>query len=412
MTRPGVSTSAPVGYGFFLPNFGPFGDPTVLVELARRAEDAGWDGFFIWDHILLGAAGDQEVADPWITLAAIAAVTTRIRFGALVTPVTRRRPWKLTSETASLDRLSNGRLVFGAGLGVPADAEFGVFHEEADAKVRAEKLDEGLEIGIGFTGSAEVGLSIISELSRPPYSRPVIAKMGGKNPVIVTDDATLEDAVTGITYSAFDLTGQKCSACSRVLVTPGIHDELVDALAERARTLVFDEPLNSDADGGPLISSEARRRYDEVSQTAEQVATVVTGGQRLDRDGYFVAPTIVSGVPLGHELARREHFLPFVTVTKISNFDEALREANAVDVGLTAGIFTGDRTYADRFRHEIQAGAININNPDHATTGFWPGSGAFGGWKGSGSGGKLAYGQWYVAQFAREQCCNGPSDLL
>jgi 1-pyrroline-5-carboxylate dehydrogenase len=266
--------------------------------------------------------------------------------------------------------------------------------------------------GIGFTGSAEVGLSIIAELHKPPYSRPVIAEMGGKNPVIVTDDAAIDDAVNGITYSAFDLTGQKCSACSRVLVTPGIHDELVEALAARAQTVVYDEPLNPDSYGGPLISGAARDRYDDVSRTAEQVGTVVTGARRLDRDGYFVAPTVVADVPVGHALARTEHFLPIVTVTKVSDFDEAIREANAVNVGLTAGIFTGDRTYADRFRYEIQAGAININNPDHATTGFWPGSGAFGGWKGSGSSGKLAYGQWYVAQFAREQCCNGSADLL
>lgn len=265
--------------------------------------------------------------------------------------------------------------------------------------------------GIGFTGSAAVGLSIISAFQRPPYPRPVVAEMGGKNPVIVTDGANLEDAVRGITYSAFDLTGQKCSACSRVLATPGIHDDLVDALAEAARDLRFDEPLRADADAGPLISDDALGRYDQVTRSARDVGRVVTGAQRLDADGYFVAPTIVADVPLGHDLARVEHFLPFLTVTQVSGYDEAITEANAVNVGLTAGIFTGDPVEARHFREEIEAGSININNPNHATTGFWPGNGMFGGWKASASGGKLGYGQWYVMQFAREQCWNAPAAL-
>jgi 1-pyrroline-5-carboxylate dehydrogenase len=234
--------------------------------------------------------------------------------------------------------------------------------------------------GIGFTGSAEVGLSIVSALQRPPYPRPVIAEMGGKNPVIVTDGASIDDAVRGITYSAFDLTGQKCSACSRVLVTSGIHDALVGALAERVQALVFDEPLQAAADGGPLISSAALRRYEDIVAAAKLVGHVVTGGHRLEAEGYFVAPTIAADIPLGHDLARVEHFLPFLTVTKVSSFDEAIAEANALNVGLTAGIFTGDPDEARRFREEIQAGAININNPNHATTGFWPGNGTFGGW--------------------------------
>lgn len=131
-----------------VPNFGALSDPNTLMDLAAEAERAGWDGFFLWDHILLWDR--NPIADPWIALAAIAVATERIRIGPMVTPVARRRPWKVAREAASLDHLCNGRLIFGAGLGNPADAEFGVFGENPDARVRAAKLDEGLGIIAGM----------------------------------------------------------------------------------------------------------------------------------------------------------------------------------------------------------------------------------------------------------------------
>jgi alkanesulfonate monooxygenase SsuD/methylene tetrahydromethanopterin reductase-like flavin-dependent oxidoreductase (luciferase family) len=137
-------------YGLYLPNFGPFGDARLLAELARDAERAGWDGFFLWDHI--ARPGAPPVVDPWIALAAIAVATERIRIGALVTPLARRRPWKVARETVSLDRLSNGRLIFGAGLGSSggAEVEWAAFDEEDDLVRRARILDEGLEILTGL----------------------------------------------------------------------------------------------------------------------------------------------------------------------------------------------------------------------------------------------------------------------
>jgi alkanesulfonate monooxygenase SsuD/methylene tetrahydromethanopterin reductase-like flavin-dependent oxidoreductase (luciferase family) len=133
-----------------MPNFGPFGDVDALVELAVAAESAGWDGFFIWDHIALGEQDERPIADPWVALTAIAAATDKLRFGTGITPVARRRPWKLAREAATLDRFSRGRLILGVGLGYPPDAEFGRFGEETDDRVRAEKLDEGLEILAGL----------------------------------------------------------------------------------------------------------------------------------------------------------------------------------------------------------------------------------------------------------------------
>jgi alkanesulfonate monooxygenase SsuD/methylene tetrahydromethanopterin reductase-like flavin-dependent oxidoreductase (luciferase family) len=130
----------------FLPNFGAFGDANVLGELAATAEQNGWDGFFIWDHILFQETPPQDVVDPWVALTTIALRTDRIRLGALMTPLARRRPWKVARETVSIDRVSGGRLTFGAGLGFPPRAEFELFGEESDDRIRARKLDEGLAI--------------------------------------------------------------------------------------------------------------------------------------------------------------------------------------------------------------------------------------------------------------------------
>jgi alkanesulfonate monooxygenase SsuD/methylene tetrahydromethanopterin reductase-like flavin-dependent oxidoreductase (luciferase family) len=133
-------------YGIFLPNFGPFGNARVLAELAGDAEESGWDGLFIWDHILFEEESPQDVVDPWVALTAIALRTERLRLGTLMTPLARRRPWKVARETVSVDQISNGRLIFGAGLGFPPHAEFELFGEQADDRVRARKLDEGLSV--------------------------------------------------------------------------------------------------------------------------------------------------------------------------------------------------------------------------------------------------------------------------
>ena len=130
--------------GVNVPNFGDFADPRVFASLALDAEEAGWDGVFVWDHMLVWEG--NLVGDPWILLAAAAAVTDRVVLGPMVTPIPRRRPWKLAREAVSLDQLSDGRLVLGVGIGYPSDPEFTAFGEPADERVRAEMLDESLGI--------------------------------------------------------------------------------------------------------------------------------------------------------------------------------------------------------------------------------------------------------------------------
>src|SRR5688572_7960045 len=136
-------------FGITLPPFADFSDPRALAELAHDAETAGWDGFFIWDAVFFDPTF-HPIADPWVSLATVALITQRLRIGTMVTPIARRRPWKLARETVSVDRLSNGRLILGVGLGDPVQWDFGFFDDVTDSKIRARRLDEGLEILTGL----------------------------------------------------------------------------------------------------------------------------------------------------------------------------------------------------------------------------------------------------------------------
>jgi alkanesulfonate monooxygenase SsuD/methylene tetrahydromethanopterin reductase-like flavin-dependent oxidoreductase (luciferase family) len=141
--------------GVSIPNIGEFADPRRVAALARRAEEAGWDGFFVWDHVVF-PWGPLEVADPWVLLTVVAMETERIRLGPLVTAVARRRPGTLARQTTTLDRLSGGRLVFGAGLGFTLPAEYGTWGEPVEPVVVAQRLDEGLEVLAGLWSGERV----------------------------------------------------------------------------------------------------------------------------------------------------------------------------------------------------------------------------------------------------------------
>ena len=133
-----------------VPNSGAFGDPRRVATLAREAEAAGWDGFFIWDHVLWSAPQPLPVADPWVTLAAVAVATERIRLGPLVTPLPRRRPWQVARQAATLDQLSGGRVVLGVGIGGDWFGDYSRFGEPSDQRVHGAQLDEALEVITGL----------------------------------------------------------------------------------------------------------------------------------------------------------------------------------------------------------------------------------------------------------------------
>lgn len=261
--------------------------------------------------------------------------------------------------------------------------------------------------GMIFTGSKDVGLNLFRQVANGPYARPCITEMGGKNPTIVTVNADLDKAVEGVTRSAFGFSGQKCSACSRVYVERPVYDDFMHRLVERTKQLVVDDPVRKETFVGPVINERARKRFRKAAQRAQQEGNVRVGGAVLQDDdlsnGYFVAPTIVDGLPLDHSFFKEELFLPFLVVGPVASLDEALREANDTEYGLTAGIFTEDQGEIARFFEEIEAGVVYANRSGGATTGAWPGCQSFTGWKASGSSGKGGLGPYYVQQFLREQ---------
>jgi 1-pyrroline-5-carboxylate dehydrogenase len=238
------------------------------------------------------------------------------------------------------------------------------------------------------------------------YPRPCIAEMGGKNACVVTANADLERAATGVVRSAFGMGGQKCSALSRLYVDAAVADALIEKLQEKIQALRIGDPRLQENWLGPVTTTNAANNYERYSSLLGQYdGRVLSGAQRLrDGDlahGYFVAPTLVEA-PADHPLFREEMFLPIVMLCRVSDVEEAMRLANDSPLGLTAGFYGSDEEL-DYFFENIEAGVTYANRPQGATTGAWPGYQPFGGWKGSGTTGKAIASFYYLAQYLREQ---------
>jgi 1-pyrroline-5-carboxylate dehydrogenase len=260
--------------------------------------------------------------------------------------------------------------------------------------------------GITFTGSYDVGMHIYRTFAAGRYPRPCIAEMGGKNPAIVSRHANLEEAATGIIRSAFGLQGQKCSANSRVYVEAPVKDKLTALLVEKTRAISVGDPTERQHWMGPVINANSFREFGEFAEELSQAGEIVAGGHKLTEGelakGFFAEPTLVDGVAKSHRLWKHEMFLPITMVAAVDSLDEAMRLANDVDYGLTAG-FYGSKKEAQWFFENIEAGVTYANRPQGATTGAWPGFQPFGGWKGSGSTGKNAGGHYYLPLYMHEQ---------
>jgi 1-pyrroline-5-carboxylate dehydrogenase len=261
-------------------------------------------------------------------------------------------------------------------------------------------------VGVTFTGSFDVGMGIYRDFAKGNYVRPTILELGGKNPTIVSRNADVERAAIGIVRSAFGLQGQKCSACSRVIVEEPLYDTLVDRVVELTNKLVVGDPTDREVYLGPVINRSSYQDYQDYTEELSQAGRFLTGGKILTEGeyakGYFCSPTLVADVPLDHPLWKHEMFLPITTIAKVSNLDEAMKLANDVNYGLTAG-FYGSAEEAKWFFENTQAGVNYVNRPHGATTGAWPGFQPFGGWKGSGSSGKNAGGHYYLPLYMHEQ---------
>ena len=261
--------------------------------------------------------------------------------------------------------------------------------------------------GFAFTGSNAVGMTIFRHAASATAMRPVLCEMGGKNAAFVTASADLALAASGVSRSAFGLSGQKCSAASKAYVARSIMDAFLDALGNSTDKLVIGDPRRRDVFMGPVIDDAARARFEAAASDVTNDGAIFRGGERLtgglfDR-GPYVQPTIVTGLASDHRLNRDELFLPFISIVPFDDLDSAIADANLSEFGLTAGIYTQEKAELDRFLNTIEAGVLYANRASGATTGAWPGFQTFCGWKGSGTTGKGGLGSWYVPQFMREQ---------
>lgn len=290
-----------------------------------------------------------------------------------------------------------------------ADLPDGVFNFiTGDGEVGKALVADPRLAGITFTGSFEVGMSIYRQFANGPYPRPVIAEMGGKNPTIVSKHADLDKAALGIMRSAFGLSGQKCSANSRVYVeTKSVKDKLAEKLVGLTEKMVtVGDPTERRIYMGPVINQAAYNAYSNYAEELSGAGHILTGGKQLVEGpygkGYFVAPTIVDEAPAEQRLFKQEMFLPITMLHAVDSLDTAMQLANNVDYGLTGGFF-GNAKEAQWFFQNIQSGTTYANRPQGSTTGAWPGFQPFGGWKGSGSTGKNGGGLYYLPLYMHEQ---------
>jgi len=330
-------------------------------------------------------------------------------------------PLALSAAPIAAALLTGNTVIFKAGSDTPyngwktaklfAEAPLpeGVFnYVSGPGSVVGQELQDhpGVD-GWTFTGSHDVGITLLKKAVSGPYPRPAIVEMGGKNPAIVSETADLEKAVFGVMRAAFGLTGQKCSACSRVYVQEGVYEAFRDRLIGMTRELKVGDPTDRDVFTGPLINRRAYDKFKRYTEMARADGEVLVGGGVLAGDafarGYFVEPTIVEGLPEDHRLVREELFVPILHLARVTTLDEAMEKANDTKYGLTAGFYGEDEDEIEWFFEHIEAGTTYANRAGGATTGAWPGVQPFGGWKGSGSTGKNIGGLYYLPLYMREQ---------
>lgn len=252
---------------------------------------------------------------------------------------------------------------------------------------------------VTFTGSTETGAKI-GAICGQMHKR-FSLEMGGKNPMIVMEDADLDLALDGLLWGAFGTTGQRCTATSRLIAHEAVHDELVERLAERASKLKLGYGNDDGVEMGPVINERQLERIERYCRIAEEEgATLVTGGQRatgegLD-DGTFFEPTIFTGVTREMTLAQEEIFGPVLAVLKVKDFDEAIETANDSKYGLSSAVYTRDVARAFRALRDIDAGITYINGPTIGAEAHMP----FGGVKQTGNGHRE--GGWEVFDFFTE----------
>jgi RHH-type proline utilization regulon transcriptional repressor/proline dehydrogenase/delta 1-pyrroline-5-carboxylate dehydrogenase len=346
----------------------------------------GEDNFYLYRPLGAGA-----VIAPWnfplailtgMTGAALAAGNAVVMKPAEQSSVIAYQLWEILNEAG----LPQGVLHYLPGVG----------EEVGPALISSPLLNF-----VAFTGSQAVGLSINALAAQTQKGQEgikrVVAEMGGKNAVLVDASADLDDAILGTTASAFGYQGQKCSACSRVIVLESVYPQFLERLVESARSLKIGPAPDPANIMGPLIDEEACRKvksYIEIGKQEGRLMLEVEVGE-LARQGYFVGPVIFTEVPVNSRLAQEEIFGPVLAVFKAKDFEEALSLANSTPYALTGGLYSRTPANIERAKRDFMAGNFYINRK---ITGALVGRQPFGGFKMSGIGSK-AGGPDYLRQF-------------
>ncbi len=252
---------------------------------------------------------------------------------------------------------------------------------------------------IAFTGSKEAGLRISEQAARTQpgqvWIKRTVLEMGGKDAIVVDDDADVDSAVEGVAQSAFGYQGQKCSACSRAIVAEKVYDEFLSKLVERVKKIKVGPSEDPENYMGPVINQTAMKTILGYIDMGKKEGRLLLGGKTAGGDGYFVEPTVIADVPQKARIFREEIFGPVLAVTKAKNFDEALKMANDSEFGLTGAVYTRNPEKIERAAEEFHVGNLYMNRK---CTGAMVGVHPFGGFNMSGTDSKSG-GQDYLLLF-------------
>lgn len=252
---------------------------------------------------------------------------------------------------------------------------------------------------ISFTGSMEVGLGInkaAAEMTDGQFwIKRVVAEMGGKDAIIVDSEANLEEAATGVVSSAFGYNGQKCSACSRLIVVEDVHEELMKKVIEKTSALKLGDPTDKENFMGPVINESSIRKIEEYVEIGKKEGELLLGGERGEGNGYYYKPTIFDGIDRQARIAQEEIFGPVLAVIKADDFDDALDIANDTVYGLTGAVYTDNKDNWEKAAREFHVGNLYLNRK---CTGALVGVHPFGGFNMSGTDSK-AGGADYLLLF-------------
>jgi len=253
---------------------------------------------------------------------------------------------------------------------------------------------------ISFTGSKEVGLHINEEAAKTPkgqiWIKRVVAEMGGKDAIIIDRDTkNLDEAAAAAVASAFGFQGQKCSACSRLIVDEAVYDKVVPLVVQKTKALKIGPPEMADAQVGPVVNESSMKKIKEYIERGTKEGRLVAGGEVHAAEGFFIEPTVIADVDPHATIAQEEIFGPVLAVIKAKDFDDALRIANDTPYGLTGAVFTDDEAKIERAREEFFVGNLYVNRK---CTGALVGVHPFGGFNMSGTDSK-AGGRDYLGLF-------------